>query len=1331
RERIGQVMPGAAVANLYGPTEATVYATGWFSGRDEESTGPMVPIGRSVAGKGTYVLDACLRPAPVGVWGELYLAGGLARGYHERPGLTAERFVADPFRDGARLYRTGDVVRRHADGTLEYAGRGDGQVKVRGFRIELGEIESVLVAHEKVNQAVVVAREDRPGVKRLVAYVVTDGSGPGLAGVREHAAGLLPEYMVPSVFVVLDELPLNANGKLDRRALPVPEFTGDEAGYVAARTGTEEILASVWAEVLGLDQVGVHDNFFDLGGDSIISLQVVSRARRAGLALSSRDVFQHPTISSLAAVVPAVESDVAPTSTAEQGELTGQIPTLPAREWFFETHPVAPEHFNMSLALALDPETDEAALLRALGAVLSQHDALRTTFAGRTSARYEDGSAISVEGIFASHDLPQDDAEAEARWQQLATAAQSDLDLDGGPLVRVLLGRRGAGRAPWFFLAAHHLVIDGVSFRILMEDLSTAYEQAVAGHTPDLGPKTTSVRQWAQELANHTARGGFDAQRDYWASATARADHRLPLDNPDGTNTVASARTVSVALSVEETEALVQRVPAVYRTQANDVLLTALARVLRGWTGRDRVPVLLEGHGREELFAGVDLTRTVGWFTSVYPVALRLSGEGGENGGRGEVGRVGDWGPDLKSVKEQLRAVPDRGVGYGALRYLGLEGGAQDDPQISFNYHGHFDIGGEAGDGLFRGALPLPGGDHAPHENRTHLIDVVGAIQDGRLAFSWIYSGDVHREETVRGLAEAFAAELVACVVHCEAAGAGGCTPSDFPLVGLSQAEVDRVVGEGRGVEDVYPLTPLQAGMLFHALADPGSSAYLEQFVFRLDGVSDVERLARAWQTVVGHADALRVSLAWEGLSEPVQVVHREVTVPVTVLDWTDLAEERQAEALADLMDQDRARGIDLTSAPLLRVVLARLSGDAVQVVWTFHHVLLDGWSTAALVPDVLAEYAGDGAGRGAGSRGSFGEYVRWLVGQDASAGRAFWRDRLAGVSDPVVLPYDRLPGEAERGRSSGRVPVVLGAGVAGRVGGFARRHRLTVNAVVQGAWALLLSQSAGASSGSGDVVFGTTVSGRPADLPGVEDMLGLFINTVPVRVAVDPSVPVVSWLGGVQSDLVEARQFEYVALSDMETDLPAGASLFDSLVVFENYPVDSTAAERHGVSVSGVQAVESTNYALTLIAGLAGERLDMTLAYDPALFDRTTVDSLAGRLAQVLTTLVDNAETRLGALDLLAPEERALVADEWADGGASALDDASVVEAFARRVAAAPDAVAVRCGDAMLSYAELDASSDRLARLLVERGVAAESRVGLLLERSVDVVVAMLGVLK
>ncbi|MFE7469452.1 condensation domain-containing protein, partial [Streptomyces sp. NPDC057499] len=712
---------------------------------------------------------------------------------------------------------------------------------------------------------------------------------------------------------------------------------------------------SVWGEVLGLQDVGVHDNFFDLGGDSIISLQVVSRARSAGLTLSSRDVFQHPTIAALAAVVPAPVTDGTVTTTAEQGPLTGAVPTLPAREWFFETHPVAPEHFNMSLALELDPATDEAVLRTALEAVLAQHDALRTVFAGPASARFADLGAVTAEHVLTAHDLPEDDAAADQRWQELTAAAQADLDLDGGPLVRVLFGRRGAGRAPWLLLTAHHLVVDGVSLRILLEDLTAAYEQAAAGRTPDLGPKSASVRQWAQELTAHTADGGFDDQAAYWSSVTEHADPELPVDLPGGANTVASARTVSVALSVADTEALLQRVPGVYRTQVNDVLLTALARVLRGWTGRDRVPVLLEGHGREELFAGVDLTRTVGWFTSVYPVALGLSGE--------VLGGVDAWGRDLKAVKEQLRAVPDRGVGYGALRYLGggLAAPAHGDPQISFNYHGHFDVGGDAGKGLVRGALPLAGGDHAPYETRTHLIDVVGAVQDGRLAFSWIYSVDVHGEGVVRGLAEAFAAELVACVAHCVGEGAGGCTPSDFPLVGLGQAEVDRLVGDGRGVEDVYPLTPLQAGMLFHALAEPGSPAYLEQFVFRVDGVWDVERFGRAWQVVVGRADALRVSLAWEGLSEPVQVVHRDVVVPVTVLDWSDVDEGVCEERLRAFLDADRAVGVDLGSGPLLRVALARLSGGAVQVVWTFHHVLLDGWSTAALVPDVLAVYAGEG----------------------------------------------------------------------------------------------------------------------------------------------------------------------------------------------------------------------------------------------------------------------------------------------------------------------------------------------------------------------------------
>ncbi|MFD7093220.1 condensation domain-containing protein, partial [Streptomyces sp. NPDC059896] len=1246
-------------------------------------------------------------------------------------GLTSERFVADPFRTGGRLYRTGDVVRWRGDGMLEYAGRGDDQVKVRGFRIELGEIESVLSAHPSVGQSVVVAREDRPGVKRLAAYLVAQPqSVPDVDALREHVASALPEYMVPAAFVVLDALPLNANGKLDRRALPAPDFEAAGSAYTAPRTESERVLCGVWAEVLGLERVGIEDNFFDLGGDSIISLQVVSRARRAGLALSSRDVFLHPTVLTLASAV-QVSDDRADTL-AEQGALSGRVPTLPAREWFFDTHTEAPAHFNLSVAVALAPDLDAHALRAAVAAVLAHHDALRMTFGvgadGGRDADYR--AAVSVDTVFEVHDLS-DALDADTRWHALVLGAQSGFDLENGPLVRVVLGRQGPGPGgARLAVIAHHLVMDGVSLRVLMEDLSTAYERIVAGRQPDLGPKGTSVRQWAARLAEHTARGGFDDQIPYWRSVTEGAVTRLPVDHTDGHNTVASQRAVSVELTTEQTRALLHDVPSVYRTQSNDVLLAALARTLRTWTGHDRIAVNLEGHGREEIFDDTDLTRTVGWFTSIYPVALALPGHGD------------DWAAAIKQVKEQLRAVPHRGVGYGALRYLSGAPAGELDPRISFNYHGQFDVAGDTTDGLLREALPGEGGDHAPAERRPHLLDVVGAVQDGRLVFSWIYSADTYREETVRGVAEDFTAELVAFVEHCAEPGTGGCTPADFPLVRLDQTEVDRIAGDARDVEDIYPLTPLQSGMLFHALAEPESAAYLEQLAFTLEGTIDLDRLSKAWQRVVERSDALRVSLVWDDVPEPVQVVRRRVSLPVRRMDWSGADEAEQALLLQDLLAEDRERGMDLTAGPLLRVALARLSDDAVRVVWTFHHLLLDGWSNSALLSDVIAEYAALDAEPAAGassvgpaplSRGLFGDYVRWLADQDQNAGREYWRGALAGFGDPVALPFDRAPEQARGGGSSERISVDVPPEVAARVSGFVRRHRLTVNAVVQGAWALVLSQYAGSS----DVVFGTTVSGRPADLPGAEDILGLFINTLPVRVKVDPARPVSGWLGDLQADMAESRQFEYVALSDIDSGVAAGASLFDSLVVFENYPVDTEAAARHGLSVRGVEAVESTNYALTLVASAIGDHLEMTLAYDAALFDASTAEMLAARLTRAVTSLTESADAPLGTLSLLPDEEWRRVSREWSVGAAGGLDGGgdmsprSLVDAFAAQVSASPDAVALVCGDVSLTYAQLDTRAVRLARVLAGRGVGIESRVGLLLERSADVVVAMLAVLK
>ncbi|MBT2890617.1 non-ribosomal peptide synthetase, partial [Streptomyces sp. McG2] len=1328
--------PGRRLLNAYGPTEITVAAS-ISTALDAGLTGAP-PIGTPVAEAHLTVRDRWLRLVPVGVPGELHVAGtGLARGYHGRPGLTAERFTADPHHPGRRLYRTGDLVRWNTDGTLTYLGRTDDQVKIRGLRIELGEIETALTSHPEVGQAAAVVREDRPGAPRIVAYTVPaeQTSGPGPDVLRGWLGDRLPAYMVPAAFVALDALPLNASGKLDRRALPAP--AEETTGYVAPSTPAEETLCAIWAETLGVERVGTRDNFFSLGGDSILSIQVVSRARRAGLELTTRDIFARQTVAALAAHLTAHPS-AAPAVQAEQGALSGPAATTPIREWFFAHHPTAPHHFNMAVEFTPAAGTTPEELRTALAAVLAQHDALRAVFRpdGRGGWSGELRPQAEPDAVFSLCELPgtgtDDDASTAggAVWRQAAEAAQAGFDLAGGPLVRMVAGvpaqpAAGAGQSVVRVLfTVHHLLTDGVSWRVLLDDLATAHAQVRAGQDVDLGPKTSSERQWARRLAEHTAAGGFDAQLPYWREVAERADTGpLPLDDPDGDATVGAQETVSVALDAEETRALLTEVPPVHATRVDDVLLTALARTLRGWTGRDRLAVHLEGHGREELFADLDLTRTVGWFTSIYPVALALpEGEG--------------WGPAVTAVKEQLRAIPERGIGYGALRHLGDALPDRPEPRISFNYLGRLDGLGERA--LYRAARMNPGGEFAPAEARPHELDVIGEVRDGRLVLTWSYSGARLRRNTVERLAHAMAGELRDFLRHCAEPGAGGRSPSDFPLAGLTQAEVDTVLsrakgtGPARGVADVYPLTPLQTGMVFHALAEPDSPSYLEQFTFTLDGARDLAALATAWERAVAGSDALRVAVAWRDLGQPVQVVHERAPLPVRTLDRSGLGAEALEAELRDLLAEDLARGIDLESAPLMRLTLVRCAEESVRVIWTFHHLLLDGWSTAALLTDVLADYAAltgspDAPVARAGSeRPPFRDYVTWLAGQDPAPGLAHWRERLAGFEEPTPLPYDRpAQGRASHGRSSDHAVRDLSPEVSARVTAFTRRHGLTVNAVVQGAWALLLAQYAGTS----DVVFGTTVSGRPADLPGAEEILGLFINTQPVRVAVEPREEVATWLAGLQAALAEGRRHEHLPLSALPTELAPGSPLFESLVVFENYPVDTEGPARFGLRLRDIEVTEATNYPLALTA-YDGERLRLDLGYDPARFDAATVRRLAAHLEHLVVALAENAGAKLGALPTVPDEERErLLAQGNGQGGRPA--GRSTVEVFAGRVAATPDAPALTAGDTVLSYAELDRRSERLARALAARGVVPESRVGLLMDRSADLVLTMLAVLK
>jgi amino acid adenylation domain-containing protein/non-ribosomal peptide synthase protein (TIGR01720 family) len=776
----------APLDNQYGPTEISIDTTRWVCAPGAERH--RVPIGRPIANSRLYVVDRELRPAPVGVAGELLVGGeGVVRGYLRRPGLTAARFVPDPFGvsgGGGRLYRTGDLVRWLPDGTLDFLGRLDHQVKVRGFRIELGEIEAALAALPGVHQAAVLAREEAAGHRRLVAYVAGDCVGMAAdelrASLQEQLRERLPDYMVPAAFVKLAALPLNANGKVDRKALPAPEEPAARESYVAPRSREEEILAAVWAQVLHLPRVGVEDNFFALGGDSILSVQIVARARQAGLLFGVREIFAHPTVAGLALHATLTEI----LGGDDQGAVAGEVPLTPIQRWFFAQELADPHHFNQALLLEPRETLAPAALERALAAVVAHHDALRLRFERRDDGWRQENAPAEPVTPFHQIDLSALPARCRgAAFDESAAALQAGFDLAAGPLTRLCRFQEVAGKPARLLWVAHHLVVDGVSWRLLLEDLEGAYRQAAQGLDVVLPPKTTSFLEWSRRLSAHAGSAELAGEREYWRQAALVPVPRLPVDfglsAAEAEDLVADQDTVACELTAEETRELLQGLPAVYHSRIDEALLSALARALAGWTGSPRLRVDLEGHGREPLSgdaAGgdgeLDVSRTVGWFTSVYPVVLE----------------AGDAAPGdaLVSAKERLRAVPGRGIGYGLL---GLESAPP--AEVLFNYLGQAGAASTEGS-LFRASTESVGPSRSPRSRRTHPLEIVGLVSEGRLRITLTYGTHTHRRETAERLAADYARalrELIGQARESEEVF----TASDFPKAGLDARGFDKL----------------------------------------------------------------------------------------------------------------------------------------------------------------------------------------------------------------------------------------------------------------------------------------------------------------------------------------------------------------------------------------------------------------------------------------------------------------------------------------------------------------------------------------------------------
>ncbi|HEY0173923.1 MAG TPA: amino acid adenylation domain-containing protein [Pyrinomonadaceae bacterium] len=790
QERFFASLP-AKLVNQYGPTEASIDVTFWDCERDSQTR--RVPIGRPNANNRVYVLDRHLQPVPVGVGGELYIGGaGVGRGYWSRPGLTAEKFLPDPYgsEPGARMYRTGDLARFVQDGALEFLGRVDHQVKVRGFRIELGEIEAALAECAAVAEAAVLFREEPGGERRVVAYVVPrPGHDFNVMQLREDLGRSLPDHMIPAAFVRMEAMPLLPSGKLDRNALPAPGGGGGAElgeGYAPPTNEVEERLAEVWASVLNIERVGVRDNYFALGGDSILSIQIVVRAKEVGLHFNPRQMFQHQTIAELATV-----TSFNPPVSAEQGTLSGPVPLLPIQLDFFERR--LPEQHHFTQALMIDPgaEVDVAAARRAVEALLAFHDALRMRFRQTGDGWQQSYAAAEEHDVFAFHDLS--DAPAEtgaATFAELVDAAQRSLDLEAGPLFRAALFKLGADKGWRLLLVAHHLVVDGVSWRVAADDLWNAYQQAARGEAVDLGRKTSSYRQWAAKLREARPTAEVREAAAYWLRQGGLSQSPWPVERPDGRNEEAQVARVRRRLDAAETASLLKDVPQAYGLQITEVLLAAFGEAVRAWGGAGRVLVAVENHGRDEPGAGLDLTRTVGWFTTVTPLLVDVSGADAlwERVRRGGAG---------------LRGAVEAGWSFRRLRYLDPAGGEAErlrlewEPAVSLNYLGQVKAMGR-GEREWAVAEESVGAGRSERGARRYELDVTLVVVKDELEITLAYGGERYGAERMEALAAAYVSALRQVVASRGEVtpGAGEEPARGESLAQLNQQQWDELVEE-------------------------------------------------------------------------------------------------------------------------------------------------------------------------------------------------------------------------------------------------------------------------------------------------------------------------------------------------------------------------------------------------------------------------------------------------------------------------------------------------------------------------------------------------------
>lgn len=1304
------LLKNTALYLAYGPTEAAVSVTHWDC--KDEKCGNKTSIGTPIYNTQIHILDQSLNSVPIGTMGEIFIGGiSLAREYINRPGLTAEKFIANPFakNPGERLYRTGDLGRYLPDGNIEFLGRDDHQVKIRGFRIELGEIESAISLVSGVKQVIVLVREDEPGQKRLVSYVVPDnktyldeeGSVNQqnlIMEIRQECSKTLPDYMSPNQIMLLAKIPLTPNGKIDRQALPKPEGREGVEAYQTPEGLVENCLASIWVELLQVERVGRNDNFFHLGGDSIVSIHMVSRARELGIHFDVKQIFATPTIAGIAANSRSQAETVIP-----QQMRTGNVPLLPVQENFFVQNLVNIDHYNQSMWFIPRFKLgykDKEKLKNCFKAIYNHHDTLRLRYdlyrSANNGEKVNNPTRPVVQYYHDDNSFYWDEIVID-KWHddilfQESSKIQQGLDIVHGPTSRIAWFESKDGYQGILWVI-HHLLIDGVSWRILLDDLNTLFDNI------QLPLKTHSYQEFSNYLRH---RDDFSGVIDYYQAISDLSYVTLKADNLIKTDEKLLYKNFYVSLSEEDTLSFIQKCHNSYNTQANDLLITALLLAIGSYKETPGLLIELEGHGRE---GKLDLSRTLGWFTSMYPVYLKLSDPT-------DISRC------IKEVKEQLRAIPEKGIGYGICLSRSKLSSIKGD--LIFNYLGQWDAGKEAHK-YFNFGYHSKGNEIDTRSKHSHALSIESRVQDGVLSFTFTYSNEYNKDTIVK-IANAYKDHLLTLINHCNNISNYGHTPSDFELVKISQGHIDSLFNQ-RNVQDLYPIVPIQSGLIFQNQLNPDSDAYFVQGIFEVDDLPNVQNLKEAWQRILERYECLRSYFSYKALSSPLQIILKSLDLLWREIDISHLTEPEQERVLEDTIVQEREEGFDIQSAPLLRFNLLKRSQNSYYLIWNQHHLLTDGWSMPIILSEVTKIYESleNNTSLSFKTRRPYKDYITWLSKQDRSKAVSYWKKELINAT-PTKIGTEVI----EKG-SYIREFFALSESQTDRLTQFAKESGVTLNTVFQAVWSLILSHH----TRQKEVTFGVTVSGRNISLSGIEDMVGIFINTVPFKVDIRSHESLRTFFQRIQRITSAHQENSYLPLSEILATTTR--DLFDSIFVFENYPLSESETIRGNnfekkFRMKPIKLVEKIEYPIGIMV-CPGKQINIHLHYQDNYFTYEKINNIRQGIVSICEKLKE-VNLAVGNISSISHDTTTKLL-QWNDTKANYPNDRCIHEIFEEQVEKTPNNIAIVYEGEELTFQQLNEKANQLAHYLRNLGVRPDTPVAISVESSLQMVVGFFGIVK